>query len=103
MSGPSLRQLYDEAIRLLTDALGKPPTELKSEVDDAERAIAELRDGLIERVRQAPTDAVRTSLGGVNAALSLVVGLEDPMGGLQRDMLVQARTALEGVPMDTLV
>jgi hypothetical protein len=33
--------------------------------------------------------------GEVDVALSLAVGLEYPMGGLNRDMLKQARSALE--------
>jgi hypothetical protein len=88
-------QLRETAMRLLQDALRKPPTELKSEVDDAERAVVALRDELIERLRQAPTDAVRAALEQVNVSLSLIVGLEYPLGGLQRQMLDQARTALE--------
>jgi hypothetical protein len=41
----------DEAIRLLDDALDKPPAELGAEVDVAERAVARLRDSLIDRWR----------------------------------------------------
>jgi hypothetical protein len=95
-------QLRDDALRLLQDALQKPPTELKAELDDAERAVVALRDLLIDRLRQAPTDAVRAALDQVNVCLSLVVGLEYPMGGLQRQMLDQARAALERAPVDSL-
>lgn len=88
-------ELGHEAIRLLDEALGKPPAELKAEVDVAERAIAALRDGIIERWRTAPEPRLRAALDHVNAALSLVVGLEYPLGGLQRDLLKQARSALQ--------
>ena len=95
MSPPSPSQLCAEAIRLLGDALDKPPAELKAEVDVVERAIVALRDALIDRRRQAPTDTVRSGLDHVNVALSLVVGQEYPVGGLDRDLLKQARSALE--------
>ena len=95
MSPPTPSWLCDEAIRLLGDALDKPPAELKAEVDVVERAIVALRDELIDRLRQTPTDSVRSGLDRVNVALSLVVGLEYPLGGLDRNMLKQARSALE--------
>lgn len=88
-------ELCDEAIRVLDDALTKPPTELKAEVDVAERAIVGLRDSLIARRREAPSEQVQARLDEVNTALTLVVGLEYPMGGLLRDMLQQARSLLE--------
>lgn len=97
MSTPSSAHLRDDAIRLLQDALDKPPAELKAEVDLAEQAIVALRDGLIEHVRQAPNDQIRSDLERVNVALSLVVGLEYPMGGIPREMLNQARVILLGI------
>lgn len=87
--------LCRQAIGLLDEALDKPPSELKAEVDGAERAVVALRDELIERWRVAPEGGVRAALDNVNAVLSLVVGLEYPMGGLQREMLKQARSALQ--------
>ena len=95
MSPPSPSHLCAEAIRLLGDVLDKPPAELKAEVDVVERAIVALRDALIDRRRQTPTDTVRSGLDHVNVALSLVVGQEYPMGGVDRDLLKQARSALE--------
>lgn len=87
--------LCGEAIRLLDDALQKAPTELKAEVDVAEQSVAMLRDELIERLRAAADPHTRRALDKVNVALTLVVGLEYPMGGLQRSMLEQARTTLQ--------
>ena len=83
-----------EAIRLLEDALQKPPTELKAEVDVAERAVVRLRDSLIDQLRAGAEPRVRSELDRVNVALSLIVGLEYPMGGLQRDMHQQALSVL---------
>ncbi|MBV9546337.1 MAG: hypothetical protein JOY61_18355 [Chloroflexi bacterium] len=94
MSAPP-QDLCREALQLLEEALGKPPPELSAEVDVAEQKIAQLRDELIDRLRAAPDQALRAALDNVNAALSLVVGVEYPVGGVQRDMLKQARTALE--------
>jgi hypothetical protein len=88
-------RLCDQALRLLDEALDKPPAELKAEVDAAERAVVALRDHLIGRRRESPTDQVRTSLDRVNQALSLIVGLEYPVGGIQRPLLEQARAVLQ--------
>jgi hypothetical protein len=88
-------EICREAIRLVEEALGKPPAELKAEVDVAERTIACVRDELIERLRAAPDPELRIALDNVNAALSLVVGIEYPLGGIQRDLLKQAHAALE--------
>jgi hypothetical protein len=57
---------------------------------------------LIDRLRQVPADPVRSGLDRVNVALSLVVGLEYPMGGLDRNMLKQARSALEAARNEAL-
>ena len=73
----------------------KSPADLKAEVDSAERAVAALRDELIERLRAAADPRTRDALNTVNVALTLVVGLEYPMGGVQREMLEQARDALQ--------
>jgi hypothetical protein len=88
-------QLCDEAIRLLGAALDKPPAELKAEVDLAQQAIVAVRDALIDRLRKGPTEQVRSNLEQVNLALSLVVGVEYSMGGLNRDLLKQARSVLQ--------
>src|SRR5690349_14647862 len=87
-------QLCREALRLLEDALQKPPAELKAEVDVAEAAVADLRDELISRLR-AGDSSVRSPLDDVNVALSLLVGVEYPAGGIQRQLVQQAQTALQ--------
>jgi hypothetical protein len=97
MSPQTPAQLCDEAIRLIDQARAKPPPELKAEVDVAERTIASLRDVLIEQQRRQPSDGQATSLSRVNVALSLVVGLEYSLGGIQRSMLDQAREVLQEV------
>jgi hypothetical protein len=90
---PALRQ----CIKLLEDALTRPPAELESEVDDVERQLAQVRDRLIEQVHapDAQSSDARQALDRVNAALSLVVGVEYPASGIQRKLLTQARGALK--------
>src|SRR5437868_14441501 len=78
--------LCHEALALVVDAVRKPPSELKAEVDVAERAVVRLRHELIERNRENPEPRTRTALDKVNAALSLTVGMEYRMGGLQRQL-----------------
>lgn len=95
MSTPTPTELCEAALRRLDDALGKPPGELKAEVDLAEQAVAALRDNLIHHWRESPSPSVRASLDQVNVALSLIVGLEYPVGGLQRQLLEQARAVLD--------
>ena len=91
----SANSLCREAIDLLDDALAKPATELKTEVDDAERVVAALRDELIDRLRAAPDAEVRKRLDQVNVVVSLVVGLEYPVGAIERPKLRQASDVLK--------
>ena len=101
---PSADALCRDAIARLDDALGLPPAQLGQEVDIAEREVARLRDRLIHQVRQeAATDAAarrRAALDKVNAALSLIVGVEYPAAGIQRTALEQARDTLRQVLED---
>jgi hypothetical protein len=53
-----------------------------------------LRDELIAELR---TSGRRTGLDRVNAVLSLVVGLEYPAAGIQRNLIEQARDALQAL------
>lgn len=95
VAGTSTEDLRREAIRLLAEAIDTPPMELKAEVDRVERAVVALRDTLIDTLRSTPGADVRRALDRVNVALSLVVGLEYPMGGLQSKLLEDARTVLQ--------
>jgi hypothetical protein len=95
VTGPATADLCRQAIQLLDAAIEKPPAELKAEVDVAECGVVAVRDALIERLRSGSNADTRSALDHVNAALSLVVGVEYPVGGLQRGMLEQARAALQ--------
>jgi HPt (histidine-containing phosphotransfer) domain-containing protein len=89
-----MSNLREQALRQMDEALEKPPAELKAELDVVERTVAALRDELISQLRTSPDSRTREELDQVNAALSLIVGLEYPVGGIQREMLKQARSAL---------
>ena len=89
--------LARSCIAELQDALGRPAAQLSDEVDRVEQQLARLRDRLILDLRRAPAAAAqadRTALDRVNSVLSLVVGVEYPAAGIQRNLLEQARDAL---------
>src|SRR5690348_15011135 len=97
----TLTACLQTALDAIDRAIGEPPAELKQDVDVAERAIADLRDCLIRELRQASPDTDtrrrRDMLDQANVALSLVVGVEYPSGGIQRKVLEQARDVLRGL------
>ncbi|MGE0541828.1 MAG: hypothetical protein AB7R89_16780 [Dehalococcoidia bacterium] len=74
------------------------PDVVVTEVEPAQRAIAQVRDQLIARQRQegdAPnTPRLRSALDQINVALSLVIGVEYPAVGVRRASLEQARRIL---------
>jgi hypothetical protein len=76
MTVQDMSRLRDEAMRLLEDALKKPSTEVRSEVDHAERAVAQLREALIDGVRAHAAPELGNNLDAANVPLSLIVGLE---------------------------
>lgn len=96
-----LASLRERALTALAHARARPPLELQEEVDTAERAVARLRDGLIERLRRdnavAQAATWREALKQVNAVLSLIVGLEYPVAREQRRLLDQAHDSLSKV------
>ncbi len=77
------------------------PLTLQRELGRAERAIARLRDGLIARLRAAPsaedTARPRTALTQINVALSLTVGGEYPVGQIERRFVSDASGVLRGI------
>ncbi len=94
-----LGELCREAVDRVAQALQAPPAQVTQEADFAENAVVRLRNRLIERLRQesASADAprLRADLDRVNAALSLVVGVDNPRATVQRDLLKQAHDALQ--------
>lgn len=104
-AAPSADELCRDSVAHLNDALGVSPAQLGQEVDIAERDVARLRDRLIDQLRrqEGGPEAVgrrRATLDKVNAALSLIVGVEYPAAGIQRTALEQARDTLRQVLED---
>lgn len=103
MKTPPFAELYREAMDALDTACDLPPLALSREVDLAERAVAKLRDGLIEVLRAerrtARTAPLPRALERVNVALSLIVGVEYPATGIHRKMIEQARELLKEAEM----
>jgi hypothetical protein len=98
--GAELQARCSQAIEALDRALGLPAGKVGEPVDEAERATVRVRDGLIERLRQdgdAGDAKHRSALKQVNAALSLIVAVEYPLGGVHRKLIQQSRDALQKV------
>jgi hypothetical protein len=88
------------AIEGLERAQEAPPLMVLREADLVQRAVVDMRDLLIERLRQDDTAAAarwRAALDRINVALSLIVGLEYPMGGIPRESAQQAREVLKSL------
>jgi hypothetical protein len=100
----ALHDACQRAIEHLEQAVDLPVPDLKREAAAAERETVRVRDVLIERLRAAPddprADGVRLALDRVNGALALVLGVEYPVGPVNRQKLTQARTALAAVLAD---
>jgi hypothetical protein len=99
VDGPFVEQCK-EAVTSLDRLLATSPYPSFQELDVAQRVIVRLRDGLIEQLRQGETSAEAPGLRGlldrVNAAISLVVGVEHPAAGIRRELLEMARDVLKG-------
>lgn len=104
---PSLMLHCQEAVAALDSALGLPPQQLGREVDQVENTLVWIRDRLIEQLRHDGTSAVatrrRVALEHLNAALSLVTGVEYPAAGIQRSSLEEVRDILGRVLEDNLL
>jgi hypothetical protein len=94
-----LAEYRDIAVSLLDEVLGMAPRDRYQEVDRAERAIVHLRDGLINRLRReedaSQVARLQKALGRINAAISLITGVEYPGAGIQEASLTQAREVLQ--------
>ncbi len=100
---PNTRALLVEqgqvAVAAIEQALGLPPLQFNREAEVAERAVVQMRDHLIDRLRRDGTAAEapgwRATLKQVNTALSLIVGVEYPSVGERHKPLEQARDLLK--------
>lgn len=99
--GLSLTEICQKAITALDEGLRASPESQAEPIARAERAINQLRDELIERLRRnsAEKDPApwRGNLDEVNISLSLVAGVEFPAGAIHQKKLKQARKMLRKV------
>lgn len=82
---------------MIEEALQKPPTKMKIDVDAVENRLVHLRDHLIaEHRRQSDprTFLQSPALERVNTALSLIVSIGYPGAGIYRQGLEEARLLL---------
>jgi hypothetical protein len=87
--------------------LHEPPSCLGKDVDAVEQIVTRLRDRLIHRLRHAGSSPEATrwqaALERINAALSLIVGVEYPIAGIRRSAIAQASATLAQVLTDRLL
>ncbi len=93
MSATIDRQRCERATQLMEGAIAEPTSALGEDVDRAEWLLVEVRDELIDALRSGAA-ADRRPLDRVHQVLSLVAGVEYPLGGLHRDSLRRAADAL---------
>jgi hypothetical protein len=95
----SFTEQCQEALASLDRLLEITPNLRFEQIDMAEREIVRLRDDLIDRLRQDPPSEeaarLRSVLEHVNAAISLVAGVEYPGTGIQQKLLEGAQQALK--------
>ncbi len=89
----AMRAQCQGAVAALDRAKAAPPLQLTQEASVAERAVARLRQQ--GGAPQAPR--WQAALAGLNAALSLIVGIEYPTSGIRREVIQQARDALDKI------
>lgn len=87
-----------QAAQQLNATLGEAPNVIVAQVDEVERMVSRLRDGLIAH-RRAGRATARTSaaLDRINVVLSLIVAVEYPQGPMMRSYIEQARDTLRAV------
>jgi hypothetical protein len=89
---PSVREHCRHALARLQDAIDDQTSALTGHVAEAERLLVRARDELIAgRRRAASSDA---GLDDVNAILTLVAGVEYPLGRVHREALRSSAEAL---------
>lgn len=82
------------ALAALDRAMDEPPADAKDDLTEAVRSVAALRDELAGAWRRTEAAEDRRRLDAVNAILSLLAGLEYPLGGMKWKRLGEARDSL---------
>lgn len=98
--GRSTTALVQEAVDVVNAALDTDSTLIKKEIEAVEECVVRLRDHLIAHLRRQGAQqaaALRPLLEQVNMALSLVVSIEYPAGGIHREALTETGAVLSGL------
>lgn len=94
----SLLAQCKEAIQRLDRAVQLAPSEIVREVDHIEKLVTAVRESLIQRLRDneasSTTTRDRAALERLNAAISLIIAGEYPIGAIERSTLAKARDLL---------
>jgi hypothetical protein len=101
MSGlePAWADNCQAAITLLHESRNAPVPQMLDLTDAALRKVVDVRDGLIERLRQDgenQCEPLRTTLGSINVALSEVASVQYP-GALDRGHIDTAAEVLQSL------
>lgn len=101
---PATAELVQEAVHEMNAAVQTDSTRIKKEIEAVEKTVVRLRDHLIGHLRRAGVEEaaeLRPLLEQVNVAVSLVVSIEYPAGGIHREALEEARDVLAGLATRT--
>ena len=95
---PFVLQNVRTVLEMIEEALQKPPTKMKIDVDSVENRLVRLRDHLIADHRRHQSDSrafvQSPTLLRINTALSLIVSIGYPGAGIYREGLEEARLLL---------
>jgi hypothetical protein len=101
---PEFSENLREAARALERAETAAPLEVQLDASQAEKLVVRMRNELIEQVRKDPTGPrslqLKRLLDRVNGVLSIIVGVEYPSSFVHREMITQARDALQAILAD---
>jgi hypothetical protein len=104
--GRAFKESFEGTLALLEKLMQMQPLSFKREVYVVEQSIVQLRDSLIGRLRglNASNEKTRLSeiLNRVNIAVSLIVALEYPAGGIQQELLQQIYDFLKDAQLEDL-
>lgn len=82
--------LLKRIIERLEGLRGQTPFQVETVMREVELALVDFRDGLIEAVRTRGRKELRSALHQADTALSLIIVLEHPVGGKEREKLEEA-------------
>ncbi|MBW7850955.1 MAG: hypothetical protein H3C38_10700 [Rhodospirillales bacterium] len=91
------RLLGRKAIAALDEIIRERPRTVDQSMVDAVRAIADVRNELVRRLRETGEEEARLRLDVANSALSMAMSVEYPRARFQLQHLEEARKALRAL------